>query len=95
MSQPVKVSVYRGPKLIAQVDQPLRSCAGVPSVKFRRKNWPLLPGNRIEIDKPPLNSNMSAGNRSGSNPMHQAIGQEKLDPPRERAFGPDAEESII
>jgi len=50
----VTVKVVQGGREIKEIERPLHVEDGQRSVVFRRKHWPLKPGNRIVIDEPPL-----------------------------------------
>jgi len=95
MSQQIKVRIYRGQRLITEVDRPLREFAGVRAVKYHRKSWPLLPGNRIEIDKPPLDSHGRSRMNKSSASLSAASGPGRLEASEARILGPSSGESII
>lgn len=83
MSNDLKVRVCHGQALVDEIERPLRVFAGVPAVKYHRKLWPLLPGNRIDIQALPLHSSSTAavagrstvdvGNNTGTVPKAAAV----------------------
>ena len=95
MSQQIRVRIYRGQKLIGEVDRPLREFAGVPAVKYHRKSWPLLPGNRIDIDRPPLDGTGRSRADRAQAPLSGANGRDGLEASEEGRMGSSRGESII